>query len=149
MFFEDAVVGARYELGTVVPAEESIVRFATEFDPQPMHADPAAAAQLRYGGVIASGWHTAALTMRLMVDAGVLCGDDAIGMAADEVRWYRPVHAGDALSLTVEIVGVRPPREQGRRGRVDARVQFRGADGTLTFSMKLAVALALRSTADV
>jgi hypothetical protein len=95
-YFEDYLLGATYQCGSVSIDQASIVAFAKEFDPQPFHVDPAAAAAGPYGGLIASGWHTAALVMRLLVE-NFLAAESSLGSAGlDELRWPHPV-AGDTL----------------------------------------------------
>ena len=90
-YFEDYVPGATYECGTVIIDEASIVNFAKEFDPQPFHVDPVAAAAGPFGGLIASGWQTAALTMRLLVENYLSAKASLGGAGVDEIRWPYPV----------------------------------------------------------
>src|SRR5687768_17310381 len=97
-YFEDHVVGAVRETGTLTVDEKEIVEFATKYDPQYFHIDKAAAEDSIYGGLIASGWHTAALSMRLLVDNRTY----SAGMGSpgiDELRWIKPVRPGDTLRV--------------------------------------------------
>ncbi|MFC3457478.1 MULTISPECIES: MaoC family dehydratase [Massilia] len=98
-YFEDFVPGQEFDLGKRTVNEDEIIAFATQFDPQPFHIDKEAAAQSIYGGVIASGWHTCAMIMRMVVD-GMPCANSSMGSPGlDGVRWLQPVRAGDTLSL--------------------------------------------------
>ncbi|WP_435116884.1 MaoC family dehydratase [Halolamina sp. C58] len=103
-YFEDLTVGETDEFGTYDVTEEEIVEFAGQYDPQPFHTDPEEAAETIYGGLIASGWHTCAMTMRLLVDGHF---DDSAAMGArgvEELRFPRPVRPGDSLSVRTEIL---------------------------------------------
>ncbi len=98
-YAEDFPVGVRRELGSTTLVEDEVIRFAREFDPQPFHVDKAAAEQGFYGGIIASGWHTCSLTMRIMVD-NYLADAAALGSPGiDELRWLKPVRPGDRLTV--------------------------------------------------
>ena len=103
-YYEDVEVGDTRSFGSQTVTEDEIVSFAERYDPQPLHLDPAAAAETMYGGLIASGWHTAALTMRMIVDGYF---DDLAtvgGRGVNELRWVRPVRPGDTLSVEIEVV---------------------------------------------
>ncbi len=114
LHFEDLSVGFTWRSGTVAVTEGDIIAFAGSFDPQPFHTDPAAAAAHRlFKGLAASGWHTAALTMRLFATAETAIAGGIIGNGIDELRWPRPVRPGDTLTVTSEVVELRPP-EPGR-----------------------------------
>jgi acyl dehydratase len=107
MQFEEISEGQVIELGPVSVTEDEIIDFARKFDPQPFHIDPVAAKASRWGGVIASGWHTAAIAMRMVVD-GVLAGSNSVGSPGiDQLRWLHPVRPGDALWLRMEVMQVR------------------------------------------
>jgi acyl dehydratase len=98
-YFDDFVVGQEIELGERSVTEEEIIAFATQFDPQPFHIDKEAAAQSIYGGVIASGWHTCAMMMRIVLD-GMGCEEASMGSPGlDGVRWLLPVRAGDTIKV--------------------------------------------------
>lgn len=118
-YYEDFAVGDTWNHGTRRVTSEDITTFAREYDPQPMHLDPNAEHNT-FGGLIASGWHTAALTMRLYVD-GVL-EDAAVraGLGVDDLRWPTPVRPGDELAIDVEVRNVEPFDDE--RGRVDMAV---------------------------
>jgi acyl dehydratase len=117
-YFEDFFPGQVIELGQRQVSEEEIIDFATRFDPQPFHVDPQAAAQSIYGGVIASGWHTCSMMMRLVVD-GLMAASSSMGSPGlDGVRWLAPVRAGDTLSVRYETVTCRPSESKADRGVV-------------------------------
>jgi acyl dehydratase len=103
-----------------VTAEE-ITAFAAQYDPQPFHLDDAAARQTMFGGLAASGWHTAALTMRLLVGGEFRPAGGIIGGGMDELRWPRPLRPGDTLRLETEVMEVRPSRSRPQQGLVKAR----------------------------
>ncbi|MCA1644067.1 MAG: MaoC family dehydratase [Chloroflexi bacterium] len=120
-YFEDFVEGQNVELGTVEFTAESMIEFACEFDPQAMHTDPAQARQSIYGGLIASGWHTAAAYMRMLVDA-VLGDSDSIGSPGiDNLRWLKPVRPGDSLRGRFTVLEAKLSRSRPDRGIVRSR----------------------------
>jgi len=107
-FWEDLVPGSSRELGCVTPTADAIRGFASEFDPQPFHLDEAAARQSIFGNLCASGWHTCAMAMRLMVD-NFLCHSSSLGSPGlDSLKWLKPVFPGDTLSLRHTILESRP-----------------------------------------
>lgn len=120
--FEDLPVGRTFETGTVTVDAAEIKRFAASFDPQPFHLDEAAAKDTFFGGLVASGWHTAALTMRLLVTSGLPIAGGVIG-AGGEVMWPRPVHPGDTLRAVIEVVAVKRSASHPERGMVTVRVE--------------------------
>jgi acyl dehydratase len=121
MFLEDLTVGQTFRSSTVPVDPDRLKAFAAEFDPQPFHLDEAAAAASLFGGLVASGWHTAALTMRLMVESEFRIAGGLVGAGVEEIRWPRPVRPGDLLHVEVEVVGVRPSRSSPDRGIVRIR----------------------------
>jgi acyl dehydratase len=121
--FEDLEAGQRNTFGPRVLTREEILAFARDWDPQPFHIDEAAAARSPFGGLIASGWQTAALCMRLVVD-GLLANSTSMGSPGlDELKWLKPVRPGDALSVEVMLDEVTPSRSKPDRGSV--RVSYR------------------------
>jgi len=120
-FFEDFAVGQRYRSSSRQITLDEITRFASEFDPQPFHLDEAAAAETMFGGLAASGWHTAALTMKLLVGSEFSPAGGIIGMGFDELRWPRPVRPGDELHTDVEVLEVRTSKSNATRGLVKIR----------------------------
>src|SRR5580700_7488048 len=111
LYLEDLSVGQRFTSGVYQVDENSIKAFAAEFDPQPFHLDNAAAHGTIFGGLAASGWHTAAITMRLMVTSGPPFAAGIIGVGG-EIAWPRPTRAGDTLRVESEIVEIVPSRSK-------------------------------------
>ena len=118
-FFEDLKKGERFKSATYEVSEEQIIAFAREFDPQPFHLDAIVARQTMFKDLIASGWHTAAITMHLMV-GGVPLAGGIIG-AGGEINWPKPTRPGDVLHVESEIVEVTPSRSRPDRGTVTVR----------------------------
>jgi acyl dehydratase len=117
-YFEDFYPGQVIDLGERRVTEQEIIDFAREFDPQPFHVDRDAAAASIYGGVIASGWHTCAMMMRLVVD-GLMASASSMGSPGlDNVRWLQPVRAGDTLAVRYQTVKVKPSASKPDRGVV-------------------------------
>lgn len=115
-YFEDYPVGEVFEFGPIDVEEEEVLAFARRYDPQPMHIDPEFAAKGPFGGIIASGWHTLSLMMRLMVEN---YSSSVAGLASpgvDEVRWSKPVRPGDRLTLRITIREAKPSRSKPDRG---------------------------------
>jgi acyl dehydratase len=121
LYFEDFVVGQIYRTATLTVDADAIKAFASCFDPQPFHLDEAKAANTFFGGLAASGWHTAALTMRLLVTEGAPIAGGIIGLGMDELRWPRPVRPGDRLHLESEVLETRPSRSRPEQGLVKMR----------------------------
>jgi acyl dehydratase len=103
-YFEDLTVGETAEFGTYEVTADEMTSFAEEYDPQPFHTDPDAAAESPFGGLVASGWHTASMTMRLLVDNHLSEGAARGALGVDDLRWRRPVRPGDELAVRTEIV---------------------------------------------
>jgi acyl dehydratase len=120
-YLEDLHVGDRFESDTFEVTEEGIVEFADHFDPQPFHLDLDAAKRSVFRGLAASGWHTAAMSMKLFVTGGLHLAGGSVGLGVDELRWPRPVRPGDTLRLETEIVEVRPSRSKPDRGIIRIR----------------------------
>ena len=121
LYLDDLPVGYRHTSGTHTIHEAEIKAFARQFDPQPFHLDEAAACQSIFRGLAASGWHTAAVTMRLLVDSGIDPAGGLIGAGFDEFRWPRPVRPGDVLRLESEVLEIRPSRSRPDQGLVKMR----------------------------
>jgi acyl dehydratase len=135
LHFEDLTVGARYRTGSIEVTAEEIVAFARRYDPQPFHVDLVAAEKSVFGGLIASGWLTAALTMRLMVNGEFTFGSGAIGLGIDSLRWPEPVRAGDVLEAEVEILATRASHSRPEFGVVKMRTTTRNAAGAVVQAM--------------
>jgi acyl dehydratase len=135
LYFEDFKVGERNRLGSASVTRDEIVAFARQFDPQPFHLDEEAAKRSLFGGLIASGWHTASLCMRLMVE-GIMSRSASLGSpGVDELRWHRPVRPGDTLTLTAEVLEVTPSRSKPDRGVIRARYELANQNEELVLSM--------------
>src|SRR4028119_2013026 len=115
-YLEDFAVGQTFGSGQVVVDKEQIRTFAAEFDPQPFHLDDTAAQGTIFQGLAASGWHTAALTMRLLVEGDLRPAGGIVGAGFDEFRWPRPVRRGDELRLESEVLDVRPSKSRPNQG---------------------------------
>jgi acyl dehydratase len=122
-YFEDYVAGSVYQYGTVSVGEADIVDFARRYDPQYFHTNPDAASRGPFGGLIASGWHTAALMMRLFVEHYLSKVASLGSPGVDELRWIRPVRPGDRLRIRVSIVETRRSRSKPDRGVVRTFVE--------------------------
>ena len=128
LYFEDLTVGRKVTTGSVVVDAAAIKEFAARFDPQPFHLDEVAAKESFFGGLVASGWHTAALTMRLLVTSGLPIAGGVIG-AGGEIVWPRPTYPGDELTVVCEIVEAKPSRSRPERGMVSVRSETRNQAG--------------------
>jgi acyl dehydratase len=128
-YLEDFAVGQTFGSGRLRIDKEQIFAFAAEFDPQPFHLDEAAARHSIFGGLVASGWHTAALTMRLLLDSELKPAGGIIGAGLDECRWPRPVRPGDELRIESEVLEVRPSKSRPEQGLVKLRTTTLNQDG--------------------
>jgi acyl dehydratase len=132
-FLEDFSVGEVVEFGEARVTAEEIVAFAEKYDPQPFHLDEAAGAATPYGGLIASGWHTAGLTMRMMVDH--IVSRHGLGSPGiDELRWHRPVRPNDVLTCRATVLEVRPSRSKPDRGIVRQKIETLNQAGEVVLS---------------
>jgi acyl dehydratase len=128
-YFDDYVPGMTRDCGSVRVDQAEIISFAKEFDPQPFHVDPVAAASGPFGGLIASGWHTAALVMRLIVD-NYLSAETSLGsVGLDELRWPYPVRPGDTLRVRVTVLEARRSQSKPDRGIVKTLIEAANQDG--------------------
>jgi len=121
LYLEDFSVGQVFRSGSRRITEAEIKAFAQQFDPQPFHLDSEAAKASMFGGIAASGWHTMALTMRLLVDGGAPIAGGIIGAGAEELRWPRPVRPGDELTVESEVLEIRPSRSRPTQGLMKMR----------------------------
>ena len=120
-FLEDFAVGQIFRSGPLRVDKERIKTFAAEFDPQPFHLDEKAARDTIFGGLAASGWHTAAVTMRLLVESDLRPAGGIVGGGFDEFRWSRPVRPGDELRIESEVLEVRPSWSRPDQGLIKVR----------------------------
>jgi acyl dehydratase len=121
LYLEDMHVGDRFGSDTIEVTKESIFEFARQFDPQPFHLDVEAAERSLFKELTASGWHTAAMSMRLYVTGQFYPAGGSIGLSVDELRWPNPVRPGDTLRLETEILDVRQSRSKPDRGIIRIR----------------------------
>lgn len=142
-WFEDYIPGAVHELGTVSVTESEIIEFARSFDAQPMHTDPELAARSPFGGVIASGWHTASLMMRLYSVQYLSYPSSIASPGMEELRWPRPVRGGDTLSVRVTVREARPSASKPDRGIVKSWIEVINQHGETVMTM-LAANMILR-----
>lgn len=121
LYLEDFAAGQTFGSGRLRIDKERIKSFAAEFDPQPFHLDEDAARNSLFGGLAASGWHTAAFTMRLLVDSELKPAGGLIGLGFDELRWPRPVRPDDELRIQSKVLEVRPSKSRPDQGLIKVR----------------------------
>jgi acyl dehydratase len=147
-YWEDFAVGDEVVHGTHEVGEEEIVRFAQEFDPQPFHVDPEAAAAGPFGGLIASGWHTAAVYMGLFVRPELL-GSASLGSpGVEDLRWLVPVRPGDVLTGRSRVVGAWPSETNPSRGTIVGEHELVNQRGEVVFRMRARGFIARRPAPD-
>jgi acyl dehydratase len=115
-YFEDYAVGQKFGSGTVEVTAERIKSFAREFDPQPFHTDEEAARHTFFGGLVASGWHTASMSMRLFVESDITPEGGSIGAGGSDLSWPRPTRPGDVLRVESEVLDLRPSKSRPEIG---------------------------------
>ena len=145
-YFEDFEAGQRFRTGGMTLTEEAIIRFSLEWDPQPFHLDAIAAKKSVFGGLVASGMHTIAVTNRLLVESGLLKGTALAGLGFTEVRFPRPVRVGDTLSLNIEVLAASPSSKPGR-GKIQFGFRTCNQDGEEVLTQVLNVLVATRPMA--
>ena len=146
-FYDDFSVGEKFSLGTVVMKEEEMINFATQFDPQRFHLDPEAAAQTIYGGLIASGWHTGSLMMKLLTEG--FLGEHSVGAAGlSELSWPAPVRVGDVLTLTVEIMKKRESKSRQHLGLIEIKNQLVNQNGEVALQAVPTMLIAMKDDSE-
>ena len=140
LYLEDLSVGDRFQSGEHTLDVAQIKAFALQFDPQPFHTDEEAASRTFFGGLAASGWHTAAITRKLLVERGVPLADGIIG-SGGELQWPKPTRPGDVLHVVSEVVDITPSRSKPGRAMVTMRCQTLNQRGEVVqyFTPKLVV----------
>ncbi len=147
-YFDDYLPGATYDCGSISVSEDEIVSFARQFDPQPFHVDPGAAARGPFGGLIASGWHTAALVMRQLVEH-YLPEEASLGSPGlDEMRWPDPVRPGDTLRVRASVVETRRSLSKPDRGIMKTAIEAVNQDGRTVMRATAINFLRVRSELD-
>lgn len=140
-YLEDLSVGQRFKSKTAIMVEEVRIKsFAAEFDPQPFHLDNEAAKSSLFGGLAASGWHTAAITMKLVTDGGIPIAGGIIG-AGGELAWPRPTRPGDLLRVEAEVLDIAPSKSRPDRGMITLRIETKNQKDELvqSFTVKMPV----------
>jgi acyl dehydratase len=120
-YLEDFSAGQKFESGRLRVERDRVKSFATEFDPQPFHLDEEAAKRSLFGGLAASGWHTAAMTMKLLVESDLKPAGGILGAGFDEFRWPKPVRPGDELHLDIEVLETRASKSRPDQGVIKVR----------------------------
>lgn len=146
LFYEDFAVGQEIQLGPITVSAEEIIEFAAEFDPQPMHLSEEAGKASLLGGLAASGWHTSALMMRMMIDAYVLKSHGEGAPGIEFVEWKKPVMAGDTLSGHTIVEEMRPLRSRPGIGVITTRHTLMNQNGGIVLNARNAAMVRMRQT---
>ncbi len=147
-WFEDYVPGAVHDLGSVVVDEQEVIAFARQFDPQPFHLDKERAEESVFGGLIASGWHTACMAMRLIVDHYLSEASSEGSPGIDELRWLRPVRPGDQLTVRITVLDARRSRSRPERGIVRSQIDTLNQDGEVVMHLTSTIFIRCRNQKD-
>jgi acyl dehydratase len=135
-YFEDYHVGETYELGSISVTEEEIIAFAQQFDPQYFHIDAQRAKDSIFGGLVASGWHTTSLFMRLFVDSLLKDTASIASPGVDEVRWLKPVRPGDVLRGRFTVVSSKASRSRSNMGIINSTCELLNQDDEVVMTLK-------------
>jgi acyl dehydratase len=146
-YFEDYLPGSVSEFGSIAVDEAEIIDFARRFDPQEFHIDPEAAARGPFGGLIASGWHTGALMMRMIVDNYLSKASSLGSPGIDELRWLRPVRPGDTLHLRATVLDTKRSQSKPDRGVVWTLTEVLNQNGEVVMSVKAMTLIRCRTSA--
>lgn len=141
---EDFAVGDCFPTDSVTVTEDEILSFGRQFDPQVFHVDPDAAGNSFFGELVASGWHTAAMTMRLMVDSRFTGTTPMIGLGVEALTWPRSVRPGDTLSATIEVMEIRTSRSNPSRGSMRIQTTTVNQDDETVYQMTSTVLMPRR-----
>jgi acyl dehydratase len=133
-YFEHFKVGDTFAGGTIDVTQDAIIAYARQFDPQPFHTDPEAAKKTLFGELVASGWHTASMTMALFARSEIRIVNGVIGGGVEQLSWPRPVRPGDRLTVRSEVLEVRPSRSKPDRGMIRVRVETVNQNGEIVQS---------------
>lgn len=148
LYLDDLQVGQRFLSGTHQVDEDQITAFARQFDPQSFHIDSEAAKNSIFGGLVASGWHTAAISMRLLVESGLPIAGGLVGAGA-EIKWPHPTRPGAILQVDSEIAELRPSRAHPDRGVATIRSETRNQNGEIVQMLIAKLIVPRRSSAAV
>ena len=143
-YFEDLKIGDKFTTADYEMTAEEIMAFARQYDPQPFHTDPMAAQSTLFGQLVASGWHTAAVSMRLMVQGEMELDGGVIGQGMEGLRWPRPVRPGDRLRVVTEVAELRPTPAQPDRGQIKLRCRTYNQTGKIVQDMTATLLIARR-----
>ena len=135
-YLEDFTVGQTFTYPPRTVSEDEIIAFAREYDPQPFHLDKEAAKQSLFGGLCASGWHTAGMMMRMLVDNMIGKYASMGSPGVDQLRWVKPVFPGDTLQLSGEVLEVRPSQSKPDRGVITSRYEMKNQKGETVLTMQ-------------
>jgi acyl dehydratase len=145
IYFEDLEIGARSSFGRYEVTREEVLEFAAKYDPQPFHLDDEAAARTHFGRISASGWHTCAMTMRMLVDNITQNRQAGLGSPGqDELRWHRPVYPGDVLRVETELLEKTRSRSRPEMGSFRSVVKVFNQDDEVVMSFKSIGLIAVR-----
>lgn len=133
-YFEDFNIGDKFGGGSVDVSQDAIIAYARQFDPQPFHTDPTAAKNTLFGELVASGWHTASMTMSLFATSDIRIVNGVIGGGVEQLSWPRPVRPGDRLSVRSEVLETRPSRSRPDRGMIRVKVETVNQNGEIVQS---------------
>ncbi|MBP6362682.1 MAG: MaoC family dehydratase [Novosphingobium sp.] len=137
VYFEDLVVGSKASFGRYEVTREEVIEFATKYDPQPFHLSDEAAAQTHFGRISASGWHTCAMVMRMLVDNITERKQAGLGSPGqDELRWLKPVYPGDVLRVESELLSKKQSQSRPEMGSFKSEVRVFNQDDVVVYSMK-------------
>lgn len=147
-WFDDYIPGAVHDLGEIVVDEAEVIAFAARYDPQPFHLDHEAAAHSSFGGLVASGWHTASMMMRPLAERYLPRAASLSSPGIDDLRWLAPVRPGDRLHIVARVIDARVSRSKPDRGIVRTAIEVRNAAGVLVMSMTAMNLIACRPVRD-
>lgn len=137
VYFEDLVIGSKASFGRYEVTREEVIEFATKYDPQPFHLSDEAAAQTHFGRISASGWHTCAMVMRMLVDNITERKQAGLGSPGqDELRWLKPVYPGDVLRVESELLSKKQSQSRPEMGSFKSEVRVFNQDDEVVYSMK-------------
>lgn len=139
IYLEDLAFGQKFTAGPMQVTQEAIIAFGKQYDPQDFHTDPVKAKDTVFGELVASGWHTASLTMRMIVDAMPKMKGGMVGRAIEKLGWPHPVRPGDVLSLEVEIIDLRTSEKSPERGLIRTKNTVTNQKGEAVLEMEAVV----------
>ena len=149
VYFEDLEVGSKAAFGRYEVTREEVIQFASAYDPQPFHLSDEAAAQTHFGRISASGWHTCAMTMRMLVDNITERKQAGLGSPGlDELRWLKPVYPGDVLRVESELLSKKQSQSRPEMGSFQSEVRVYNQDHVLVMTMKSIGLIRVRGSGD-